>query len=254
MATVPQLDERRGAVARPASLEVFLLGQIDLRACLALQQRLIDRLQSSAGGQMTLLICEHPAVISIGRGGSVDDIQVRGAQLAGRSLDVFRVPRGGGAMLHLPGQLAVYPIVPLDERGWTVGELLDRFQNGLLAALAELGIAGYTRPGRHGVWGASGQLVGMGMAVKHWISHFGAHINVAPTLHLAKYLVTDPVDKTPAGSLSAECGSAVRMPRVRARVIRAVADSFGCERYHPYTGHPLLAEIVRNQRVSARAS
>lgn len=239
--------------SRPATLEVFLLGQVDLRECLALQKRIIDQTHARADGRITLLVCEHPTVISIGRGGSVSDIQVRGAQLAGRSIDVFRVSRGGGAVLHLPGQLAVYPIVPLDWHAWSVGEFMDRFQGGLLQALRDIDIVGQTRSDRHGIWGASGQLVNFGVAVRDWISHFGAQINVAPTLHLTRYLVTDPVEQTPSGSLSEEQGRAVRMPRVRTRVIRALADSFGCARHFPYTGHPLLPGIARQMRVAARA-
>ena len=35
------------------------------------------------------------------------------------------------------------------------------------------------------------------------------------------------------------CGP-VRMTAVRAALVRRLAECFGCDRYHLYTGHPLL--------------
>ena len=73
-------------------------------------------------GRITVLLCEHPALISVGRTGSRGHIRLTNEQLRMRQLEVRWVSRGGGCVLHGPGQIAVYPIVPLRWHGWTVGD------------------------------------------------------------------------------------------------------------------------------------
>ena len=241
-------------VSRRPAAEVFLLGQVDFDACLALQRRLVDEAASRAGGQISVLVCEHPPIITIGRDGSPSDVRIRGALLAGQAIELVEVDRGGGTMLHLPGQLAIYPIVPLDWYGWTVGEYLYRFQAGLLRALGELGVQGQLRPARHGIWGQSGQLIAIGVAVTNWITSFGAQFNVVPVLPIFDYIDTDPVEHSPAGSLCQEHRKPVHMTTVRTRVVRAVAEAFGCEQFFVYTGHPLLTHGGRLIHEAANAS
>jgi len=233
-------------------VQAFLLGEIEYDRCLALQQKLVDDAHSRADRRIVLLLCEHPPVITIGRSGSREDVQLRSVQLAGRPIDVRSAQRGGGAVLHLPGQLAVYPIVPLERLGWSVGEFLSRFQAGLLASLAELQVQGQAKPEQYGIWGNSGQLASLGVGIKHWITHFGAQINVLPPLHLFQYVVTDPISHSTAGSLASELGCSPRMANVRSRVVRGVSEALGCEKYHLYTSHPLLERIGRHP--FARAS
>jgi hypothetical protein len=64
---------------------------------------------------------------------------------------------------------------------------------------------------------------------------------------------SDPQGGTPASSLAAERRQPVRMAAVRATIVRHLATAFGCERYHLYTGHPLVAELAKNSRITARA-
>ena len=238
---------------RPPTIAVYLLGQVGFERALALQQRLVFDACTTAGGQITLLLCEHPPIITIGRGGSRADVQLENVLLAGRTLDIYRVNRGGGAVLHHPGQLAVYPIVPLDRLGWTVGEFLQRFQAGLAASLAELKIASQPRPGRYGLWGQSGQLASLGVSVKDWVTYYGAQIHVGPALHLQKFIDSDRADRIRIGSLCEESDAAVKMTAVRSRVVRCTAEAFGCE-YHVYTDHPLLPHVLRGDRATLCAS
>jgi lipoyl(octanoyl) transferase len=241
-------------VERRASLEVFLLGQIDFRHCLALQEQLVAASYSRAGGTISLLVCEHSPVVTVGQAGSRADIELRDLQYAGRSLDVISVPRGGGATLHLPGQLAVYPIVPLQWYDWSVGEYLTRFNLGLQDALTACSVQSQQWTQRPGLWGNSGQLVSMGVAVNHWITSFGAQIHLLPAPSLSNYLVTDRATGSRIGSLQQENNRCVQMSHLRSRVLRSVAERFGCEQYHLHTGHPLLERIERGSHAIARAS
>ena len=226
---------------RPPAVEAHLFGAIDFDACLALQHRLVYEATGRADGQITLLICEHPTAITIGRQGSRAHLHLGRGDLASRQLEPRWVNRGGGCLVHVPGQLAIYPIVPLDAHGFSVGAYLDRLQAGLLAVLDDIRCPGRPRPGRHGVWGHTGQLAAVGVAVKNWVAYFGAYLNVAPALGSLRWVDSDPVDSTPMSSLVAERRHPVRMSGVREALVRHLAAAFGCERYHLYTGHPLAA-------------
>jgi len=136
----------------PPVMEAHLLATVDYHRCVELQKRLVYESGGRTDGQITLLLCEHASIITVGRAGSPGEIHIGTAERRSRQLDVQWVNRGGGCMVHAPGQLAVYPIVPLSWHEMSVGRYLDCLQKGLLAALAELGIRGRTEPGRYGIW------------------------------------------------------------------------------------------------------
>ena len=227
-----------------AAMEAHLLGRIDFGRCLALQQRLVDRIAARADGQICLLLCEHPNLVTVGRAGSPADVRFVARLLSSGQLEVRWVKRGGACLVHAPGQLAVYPILPLRWHGFSVGEYLDRLQAGILGTLEALRVQACSRPGRHGIWGRTGQLVAFGIAVRDGVSYHGAFINVAPSMGLFRLVQTDRQQATRPSCLVAERQQPVRMSSVRAELVPRLADAFGCDRYHLYTGHPLLRQPV----------
>ncbi len=241
------------------SVENHLLGRIEHGQCVKLQDRLVKQIARRDDGQICLLFCEHPQIITVGRGGSPGDIQYDSKLVRHGQLEVRWVKRGGGCMVHLPGQLAVYPIVPLRWHGMSVGGYLDRLQAGILSALDELGFPAQTRPPvsndsdsaadvepgaghprvhqsrAHGIWGRNGRLVSFGIAVRDWVSYHGAFINVCPAMGLFKL-----IEDERQSSLMVERRHRANMSGVRAALVRHLSESLGCGRYHIYTGHPML--------------
>jgi lipoyl(octanoyl) transferase len=247
-----QNDRSLAPRAEPA-VEAYLLGVIDYDACLALQQRLVYECSGRSDGQISLLLCEHPPTITIGREGSRAHVCLDRRELECRGVPLRWVNRGGGCLPHAPGQLAVYPIVPLEWHRMTVGGYLDRLQMGLAAALGDLRVFGQTSQARHGIWGRAGQLVSIGAAVKNWVTYHGAFINVAPPLRLFRRVTTDSRYRTEMSSLVVERQQPVRMSGMRESVVRRVSEALGCGRYHLYTGHPLLVHSQEVLHESAHA-
>ena len=235
------------SISDSPSLEAHLLGMIDFEQCLALQQRLAERIGQRHDGQICLLLCEHPEIITVGRGGSPSDVEIHSGLLKSRQLKVRWVKRGGRCLVHTPGQLAVYPIVPLWWHRFTVGEYLERLETAVLGCLRELGLNVHTRPDGHGIWGRTGQLAAFGVSVCDWVTRHGAFINVSPSMGLFRLVETDPEELTRMSCLVAEHRKPVRMATVRADLIRRLAEAFDCDRYHLYTGHPLLRRSRQRQ-------
>ena len=224
---------------RPA-LRAYLLHRIEFGRCLALQQRVARNMATQLDGNISLLLCEHPNVITVGRDGSAAGMHFDAGLLRSRQIEVHWVKRGGGCMLHTPGQLAVYPIVPLRWHGLSVGQFLDRFQSGLLAALVDLGLHPELATDGRGIMGRTGRIVSLGIAVRDWITSHGAFVNVNPSMGLFRLLESSRDEASRMGCLVAERQQPVKMTSVRTELIRQLATAFGCDRYHLHTGHPLL--------------
>lgn len=236
---------------RQPLVEFHMLSTVAFERCLALQERLVYEADSQGEARIVVLFCEHPDLITVGRLGSRGHIRLTDRQLKRERLHVRWVCRGGGCVLHSPGQLAIYPIAPLETVGWTVGRYLRRLQRGIVDALEELKVHCVTKPGRFGVWGRSGQLACVGVAVRRWITMHGVFLNVNPAMRRYGFVDTLPHDvtndgeKTTMGCLLAERQTAVRMASIRSALVKTLAAAFGCERYHLHTGHPWLTPSTR---------
>lgn len=240
-----QAAKARADGHRPA-LEAHLLGCIEYDDCLALQQRLVYEQGGSNDGQIVLLICEHPNLITIGRHGSWDHVRCDRSELVSRQLPVRWINRGGGCILHTAGQVAVYPIVPLEWHGFTLGEYLQRLRHGIGQTLAELSVPTDESPMGAGLTTRNGQVAYLGVAVKNWVTYYGAYINVAPRMDLIRLVESDPWRRTRASCLAAERRQRIKMTAVREGLVRHLSAAFGCDRYHLYTGHPYLRRVDRS--------
>jgi lipoyl(octanoyl) transferase len=133
------------------------------------------------------------------------------------------VGRGGGAILHLPGQLAVYPVLPLGRLGIDVGEHLRRLHGCLLDVLDDFGVRGETRPGEAGLWVADRQIAAVGVALRQQVTTFGATLNVDPDLTLFRHLGAGAAYT----SLARERRGPARPQLVRQRLVEHFVARFG---------------------------
>jgi lipoate-protein ligase B len=233
--------------AGEASLEVHLLGLVDFDACLHLQERLAMEIAGRNDGRGGLLVCEHPPLITVGREGSRSHIHCPAEELTARQMEVRWLNRGGGCFVHVPGQLALYPILPLDRRGLSLAGFRERLELAVIDLCAELRVEATRDPTVSGVWTRGGQLAHVGVAVRSWISSQGLFVNVNPRMDALRLIRSGTGRIT---SLAAERRVPTAMSTVREGMIRRLAARLDYERYHLYTGHPLLR---RTRRVVAYA-
>jgi lipoyl(octanoyl) transferase len=232
---------RTPARPREFASRFHLLGAVDYDDCLSLQRRLAYDAVTRADGRIAVLICEHPPLVTIGRSGSRGDIRLTGDELTARRWDIRYVGRGGGVLLHGPGQLGVYPIVPLDWHGWSVGEYLRRLQAALQGTLAaDLKIAVRPALPSHSLRGRAGVVAVIAAALRNGVTSHGAYLNVNP--EMAGQVRIAPLPGERMSSVLSERPLPVRMEKVRAALVARLAAALGCDRYHLQTGHPLLAE------------
>jgi lipoyl(octanoyl) transferase len=194
----------------------------------------------------------------VGRHGSRAHILYEPAELEQRRWPVRWVNRGGGVMLHLPGQLAVYPILPLDRLGLTLAGYLERLGLVFQDLLAEYHLPGRAEATGAGLFVRSRMLAGFGVAVREWITYYGAYLNVQPSLDLFRAIRTNSLrlegsTAEPMTSLERERRGPVRPSRVRERLVEHLQNRFGFARVTVFSEHPYLDAYLRRQRKTQTA-
>jgi lipoyl(octanoyl) transferase len=249
MAPLPGLPDDRTA---SSALQVYLLGSLDFAAVLALQRQLVYQI-SGDRRQAALVLVEHPPLISIGREGSWSHILSDPEELKLRGWPVRWVNRGGGCLLHLPGQLAIYPILPLDRLGLGLQAYLNRLQDVLIATLADFGIRALTRPDRTGVWVGPRPIATVGAAVRDWVTYYGAALNINPDLKPFRLVCSDGPGGVSMTSLERERRGPLRVSLVRERLIEHFAAHFGFARTALFFDHSSLRRKAPSDALATRS-
>ena len=164
-----------------AQLEVRDLGLIPYVDAMSLQDSLVAaRLEDEIPD--TLLLLEHPPVITLGRRGSLEDVYLSEDQLARQGIAVAKTTRGGLVTYHGPGQLVGYPIVRLRALGLTVPCYVRALELSIISALNGIGIAARIDEQHIGVWTDAGKIAAIGVAQRHGVTLHGFAVNLQPDL------------------------------------------------------------------------
>ena len=124
----------------------------------------------------TLLLLQHPPVITLGQSGGLEDVRVPIKQLAARRVEVHSTNRGGRATFHGPGQLVVYPIVKLPDRD--LHAYVWRLEEAIIRTVNVWGITADRDEYYPGVWVDRDKLAAVGIAVRDDVATHGAALNV----------------------------------------------------------------------------
>ena len=85
-------------------VHVLHLGLVPYQTALQLQKTL-SQLRKAGRIENTLLLLEHPPVITLGRNAEVGNVLASPEFLAQRGVELFEIDRGGDVTFHGPGQL-----------------------------------------------------------------------------------------------------------------------------------------------------
>ncbi|MHC5209163.1 MAG: lipoyl(octanoyl) transferase LipB [Planctomycetota bacterium] len=189
---------------RTGDLVVRDVGRMEYEAAREEQRRLVAARHAGSEPD-TLLVVEHEPVITVGRG-------TRGAFLSRADtrlpavLKVYEVERGGQATWHGPGQVIVYPIVKLADSAHDLHGWMRALEEGVILALADLGLEAGRRVAATGVWvDGLRKICSIGVAASRWVTWHGLALNHTPDLRHFRSIAPCGFDANVMTSMQREC-------------------------------------------------
>ena len=201
-------------------IEVRRLGLITYGDALALQAELVKQRRA---GEIpdTLLLLEHPHVITLGSGSHDENVLVSPEERAERGIELFDTGRGGDVTYHGPGQLVGYPIFDLKPDRQDLHRYLRDIEEALIGVLSDFGLAGGRKDGLTGVWVDDRKPAAIGVRVSSgWITSHGFALNVTTDLSFFGTIIPCGIRDHGVGSLSTELGRNVSMAEAEASAVR----------------------------------
>jgi lipoyl(octanoyl) transferase len=194
-------------------LQVVQLGTVDYGTALRLQETLVELRQQGHIAD-TLLLLEHPPVITLGRNAKMQNVIASPEFLAERGVEIFEINRGGDVTFHGPGQLVGYPIVDL--RGYTprlgAVEFVRKLEETLIRTCGEYGIATQRLSELTGVWtdaDTPAKIAAIGVHISRGVTSHGFALNVTTDLEQFRYIVPCGIGDRPVTSMEQELGGLV---------------------------------------------
>jgi lipoate-protein ligase B len=190
------------------------------------QKRLLSR---RAEGQIPdcLITTEHEPVITMGRGTHKSNLLADADELKRRGVALFEIERGGDITFHGPGQLVLYPIIDLKERGRDSHKYLRDLEQVTILTLAEFGLTAGTKKGLTGVWVGDAKVAAIGVAASKWITYHGVALNVATDLDYFKLINPCGITNYPVGSVANLLGRDPGLEQLRSTMVKQFAEYFG---------------------------
>lgn len=187
-------------------------------------QKAVHREVAKGERPPTLLLLEHPRVITLGRKATGENLLFPESWYRENGFELYWVERGGDVTYHGPGQLVGYPIFPV---GREVRRFLRQLEEAIVRVAAAYGIQAQPSPGYAGVWVGEDKLCAIGVAVKEEVSFHGFALNVSTNLNDFSVIVPCGLKGKGVTSLERLLGRKVPMLEVKERVVAALAEVFG---------------------------
>ena len=238
-------------------LNLIHLGRVDYQAALNSQKQLVEARHDGRIGN-TLLLLEHPPVLTLGRNASRSNIVASGEFLAHRGVVVHEINRGGDVTYHGPGQLVGYPIFDLRSFTPRLGavEYVRLLEEALIRACGDFGIPTQRVAGRTGVWTFPGgsvaekKIAAIGVHIARGITSHGFALNVTTDLRDFDLIVPCGIRDRAVTSLELEADPSSE-PTME-NTMHAVARHFGRVFEHQVLWLESLADLNLQAQPPAR--
>jgi lipoyl(octanoyl) transferase len=172
----------------------------------------------------TLLLVEHPHVLTIGRRATRDLILAAPAILEARGVTVHETNRGGKMTYHGLGQLVGYPIVNLCPDREDVHKYVRDLEEVLMRAMLDFRIETFRIKGLTGVHTERGKVAAIGVHIARWVTTHGFALNVNTDLSYFNLIVA--CEGEPVTSMKEMLGREIPLAEVEDRIVARFAEVF----------------------------
>ncbi len=232
------------SLAMTRELTVHSLGRVEYADGLAMQKRFVQSHTQGRTGD-TLLLLEHPPVITLGRGAGPENVVASPEQLASEGVEVFETDRGGDVTYHGPGQIVGYPLLHLGPDRQDVRRYVRDVEEVLIRTLAGFGISAARISKWPGVWVGEGtrarKIAAIGVHLSRWYTTHGFALNANTRLSHFELIVPCGIRDAGVTSMQQMLGEPVDEGAVRASLAKNFGEVFGA---HLLPGMPLQKTVA----------
>ena len=168
-----------------------------------------------------LILVEHPHVYTLGKSGDSHNLLINETFLNSIGAAYYHIERGGDITYHGPGQLVGYPILDLENLGWSLKQYIFNLEQAVIDTIAEFGIQGERLNGASGVWLAPNEtqnwrkICAIGVKVSRYITMHGFALNANTDLNYFSYINPCGFIDKGVTSIQKEISKPVGMPMVK---------------------------------------
>ena len=196
----------------------------------------------------TVIMLEHPPVITLGRRAEEGELHVP----EGTAVEIVETDRGGKSTYHGPGQLVCYPILDLTRHGEDVKRYCRDLEEALLLTLHACGVEGQRIDGLTGIWihPPPRKIASIGIHISKWVTTHGYALNVdldpAP---FTDWITACGLEDTAFTTIARELDRSVSVEEVRPHAAAALEEVFDLtfEALPAEDGHGLWQQPVHAQ-------
>jgi lipoyl(octanoyl) transferase len=182
-------------------VHLLSLGRVPYPEGLEIQRRVVAARKAGQIGD-TLLLLEHPPVLTLGRNSKRENVLASDELLRAKGVELHEINRGGDVTYHGPGQLVGYPIVDLrgdlpGKKGPHLGpvDFVRLLEEALIRTCGEFRVMAQRIKGRTGVWTlangtiAEKKIAALGVHVSQGVTSHGFALNVTTDLRDFEWIV-----------------------------------------------------------------
>lgn len=212
-------------------LQVILLGTVPYGEALQIQYELREKRQQNLIPD-TLLLLEHPSVITLGKQANTGDILLSPDLLEKKGIEIVEIERGREVTYHGPGQIVGYIFFHMDIVKGDVGRLISQIEEVFIRVLKDgYGLTAGRDAEHRGVWFGREKITAVGIAIRKRVTMHGFAFNINTDLSHFSWIVPCGIQDRSVTSLEKVLGRPQDMDAVRNKVIEAFLAVFGYSDY-----------------------
>ncbi len=215
-----------------SDIKVVNLGVSDYDEVWELQHRIFDEMVAAKKEKRpvegeTLLIVEHPPVITLGKHARHQNLLLSDEELMRRGIKCRCIERGGDVTFHGPGQIVMYPLIDLEKHRLGVKQYVDMLEEAVIRTLSKYGIKGERIEGASGVWigkdtDSERKICALGVKCSRFCTMHGLALNVSTDLNYFRMINPCGFIDKGVTSMQRETGNVPEIEQVK----KELADNF----------------------------
>jgi lipoyl(octanoyl) transferase len=203
---------------------ILSLGAVPYPEAWELQRSLAGAVSQGAVPD-TVILLEHPPVITLGRRTEEGELHVP----QGADVEIVETDRGGKSTYHGPGQLVCYPILDLTRHGEDVKRYCRDLEEALIRTIGSIGVEATRIEGLTGIWleRPPRKIASIGVHISKWVTTHGYALNVdldpAP---FTDWITACGLEDTAFTTIARELDRVVSVDELRPHAARALEEVF----------------------------